>query len=112
MNNPEELSVGGPTAKTGKRNYRKKQAHIKKLGDQLTYQSEQNVLAEIDIYTFLGMVCNAIKFYCYYYFPPSFLMHFLKWTFKWIEQAGGLNLFRDISIYISRVVLRVIFKSR
>lgn len=55
----EELGTIGPALKTGKRSYRKKQAHIKKLGDQLTYQSEQNVLAEIDIYTFLGMVCQC-----------------------------------------------------
>jgi len=39
-----------------KRKYISKPARKKKLGDQLTYQSEQNVLAEIDIYAFLGKV--------------------------------------------------------
>lgn len=29
-------------------------------GNQLTYQSEQNVLAEIDIYAFLGNVCTRV----------------------------------------------------
>ena len=56
VNDLDKLNAGGPV-KTGKRNHRKKLAHMKKQGDQLTYQSEQNVLAEIDIYTFLGMVC-------------------------------------------------------
>ena len=39
-----------------KRKHISKPARKKKLGDQLTYQSEQNVLAEIDIYAFLGKV--------------------------------------------------------
>ncbi|XP_066920563.1 uncharacterized protein [Clytia hemisphaerica] len=49
-----------------KRNFRKKPVHVKKQGDQLTYQSEQNVLAEIDIYTFLKMPTNAINLFNYH----------------------------------------------
>ena len=50
----EESTIVAPLK--SKRNFRKKPVHVKKQGDQLTYQSEQNVLAEIDIYTFLKMV--------------------------------------------------------
>lgn len=61
----EEIVVG-PVKNFYKRKHRNKPTHVKKMGDQLTYQSEQNVLAEIDIYTFLGMVWNYLLIYSLY----------------------------------------------